>query len=172
MRRNPPTDRTPIVPDLLAPGLRLVFCGSAPSLSSARAKAYYANPGNRFWATLHEIGLTPRLLAPKEYPLLLQFGIGLTDVWKYHFGQDAELPKEGGDPAALESKLLQYQPKLLAFTSKNSAQTALGTKVEYGLQDRTIGSTRLYVCCSTSGRARMFWKQSVWDELAVLVKDL
>ena len=54
----------PILPDLLAPGMRVVFCGTAPGTASARAGAYYAGPGNRFWATLHEVGLTPILLAP------------------------------------------------------------------------------------------------------------
>jgi TDG/mug DNA glycosylase family protein len=159
----------PIVPDLLAPGLDLVFCGSAPSRASAEAKAYYANPGNRFWLTLHETGLTPRLFAPREYPKLLDLGIGLTDVWKFHFGQDAELPKDGANPPALEAKILLHQPKWLAFTSKNSARTALGGKVGYGIHPRTIGPTRIYVCCSTSGLARSFWDIRIWQDLADLV---
>ncbi len=164
-----PHQQSPIVPDLLACDLRLVFCGTAPSRSSAQAKAYYANPGNRFWQTLLEIGLTPRRFAPSEYPQLLPLGIGLTDVWKFHFGQDADLPKEGRDPAVLEAKILEFRPKLLAFTSKNAARQALGEHLDYGLQVRTIGGTRLYVCSSTSGLARRFWRQDVWNELANLV---
>ena len=60
-----------LVPDLLAPGLDLVFCGTAPSPVSFKARAYYANPGNAFWATLHAVGLTPERLAPQRYPELL-----------------------------------------------------------------------------------------------------
>src|SRR5277367_4280040 len=48
-----------LVPDLLAPGLDLVFCGTAPSPASYKARAYYANPGNAFWTTLNAVGLTP-----------------------------------------------------------------------------------------------------------------
>ena len=62
--------------------MRVVFCGTAPGAASARAGAYYAGPGNRFWATLPEVGLTPILLAPAEFPRLADFGIGLTDVSK------------------------------------------------------------------------------------------
>jgi len=69
----------------------------------------------------------------------------------------------------LEAKILEFQPKILAFTSKNAAQQALGERVEYGLQARMIGGTRLYVCSSTSGLARRFWRQDVWNELANLV---
>jgi TDG/mug DNA glycosylase family protein len=53
---------------LLAPNLRLVFCGTAPSKASAAAKAYYAKPGNKFWPTLHQVGITPRRFTPNEYP--------------------------------------------------------------------------------------------------------
>lgn len=60
-----------LVPDLLAPGLDLVFCGTAPSPASYEARAYYANPGNAFWATLHAVGLTPEHFTPQRYPELL-----------------------------------------------------------------------------------------------------
>ena len=48
-----------LLPYILAPGLDLVFCGTAPSPVSFKARAYYANPGNAFWPTLHAVGLTP-----------------------------------------------------------------------------------------------------------------
>ena len=66
-----------ILPDVLAPGMRVVFCGTAPGAASARARAYYAGPGNRFWVTLHEVGLTPILLRPDEFARLPEFGVGL-----------------------------------------------------------------------------------------------
>src|SRR3546814_6083057 len=58
--------RAPVLPDVLAPGLRLVFCGSAAGRKSAELGAYYAGPGNKFWPTLYEIGLTPRHFRPQR----------------------------------------------------------------------------------------------------------
>lgn len=157
-----------LVPDLLQPNLRMVLCGSAPSRASLAAQAYYANTGNQFWPVLARVGLTPRLLSPAEYPCLLEFGIGLTDLCKTHSGNDDEIPDHGWDTNALKTKIELFQPKLLAFTSKNSAQRALGCPVEYGLQQEAFGTTGLFVCCSTSGRARRFWREDIWEELSVL----
>jgi double-stranded uracil-DNA glycosylase len=157
-----------IVPDLLAPNLKLVLCGTAPSAASAKARAYYAKPGNNFWPTLARVGLTPYQFAPQQFPELLRLGIGLTDICKIASGNDDELPHEAIDREALEEKIRRYQPKLLAFTSKHSAQLFFGHKVEYGLQPERLGRTRFYACCSTSGRARRFWREEVWQELARL----
>jgi len=56
-----------MLPDVLRPGLRVVFCGTAAGAKSAQVRAYYAGPGNQFWATLSRVGLTRRRLAPREY---------------------------------------------------------------------------------------------------------
>ena len=157
-----------LVPDLLAPNLRLVFCGTAPSRISAREKAYYANPANQFWKTLHRVGLTPQLLKPQEYPELLKLGIGLTDLCKTCSGNDDELPPEALEREEFTRKIRRYQPKLIAFTSKHGASIYFGKKVEYGLQKDTLGNTQFYVCCSTSGRARRFWREEVWKGLTVI----
>src|SRR3546814_18596882 len=68
--------RAPVLPDVLAPGLRLVFCGSAAGRKSAELGAYYAGPGNKSWPTLYEIGLTPRHFRPPEFRELRTLGIG------------------------------------------------------------------------------------------------
>jgi TDG/mug DNA glycosylase family protein len=155
-----------LVPDLLAADLRLVFCGTAPSKASAAAKAYYARPGNKFWPTLHRVGITPHRFAPHEYPLLLALGIGLTDLCKLHCGVDAELPDEAFDVAAVRRKLAQYRPAMVAFTSKHAAQSALGHAVDYGLQEIAWGDTRLFVLPSPSGLATKFFRPEVWADLA------
>ena len=80
-----------VLRDVLEPGLRLVFCGTAAGTASARAGAYYAGPGNAFWPALYETGLTPELLEPAEFARLPEFGIGLTDICKVSFGSDAEV---------------------------------------------------------------------------------
>jgi double-stranded uracil-DNA glycosylase len=82
----------PVLDDMLAPGLRIVFCGTAPGRLSAEQQAYYAHPQNKFWRILHETGLTPRRLRPDEYRELLTLGIGLTDIAKHAFGMDNQLP--------------------------------------------------------------------------------
>ncbi len=158
-----------IVPDLLAPNLRLVFCGTAPSRASAVARAYYARPGNRFWPTLHRVGLTPQRFLPHEYASLLDLRIGLTDLCKAHCGNDDELPVGAFDVAAFVRKIKRYQPRCVAFTSKNAAQTYLGRKAEYGSQPETLGVTQFFVLPSPSGLATRFWDESVWRELAELI---
>ncbi|HZX85575.1 MAG TPA: mismatch-specific DNA-glycosylase, partial [Reyranella sp.] len=115
-----------LVPDLLAPGLDLVFCGTAPSPASFKARAYYANPGNAFWPTLHAVGLTPERLSPQRYPELLTLGIGLTDLNKTEYGSDHELSPDAMDAAALHAKLRRFRPAAVAFTSKHAASLALG----------------------------------------------
>lgn len=150
----------------------MVFCGTAPSKASANARAYYAKPGNVFWQTLHHIGLTPRRFAPQEYAELLSLGIGLTDICKSASGNDDELPDKHIRPDLLWQKIDRYRPRLLAFSSKNSAQLALGRKVEYGLQAEKHGETRLFVCPSTSGRARRFFDEAHWQALSELYHSL
>ncbi|OOG61359.1 mismatch-specific DNA-glycosylase [Rhodanobacter sp. B04] len=155
-----------ILPDVLRPGLRLVFCGTAAGKRSAAERAYYAHPGNQFWRALHQAGLTPRQLSPAEFPLLHDYGIGLTDLAKRHAGNDNELPRDAFDVPALIAKIEHHAPRLLAFTSKNAARALLGRSVRYGLQDESIGSTRLFVLPSPSGQARGHWDLSPWKALS------
>ena len=156
----------PILPDVLVAGLRVVFCGYAPGTASARAGAYYAGPGNRFWLTLHEVGLTPLLLRPAEFARLPDFGIGLTDVSKTASGSDREVGRRGVDPARLAAAIEAASPAHLAFNGKNAARAALGHPVIYGPQPETIGGASVWVLPSTSGAARGFWDIGPWSELA------
>jgi TDG/mug DNA glycosylase family protein len=156
----------PILPDVLAPGLRVVFCGTAPGTASARAAAYYAGPGNRFWTTLHEVGLTPILLAPAEYTRLPEFGIGLTDISKTASGSDQEVGRRGVDPEDLAVRIAAAGPSHVAFNGKNAAQRAMGRAVDYGKQQEQIGGATVWVLPSTSGAARGFWDIGPWRDLA------
>ncbi len=161
-----------ILPDVLRPGLDVVFCGTAPGVASARASAYYAKPGNKFWRVLHEIGLTPQQLAPADYLQLLGYGIGLTDLCKVNFGQDKDLPHEHLDRAALQQKILQYQPRVLAFTSLQGAKWYfLNTKLRPGLQPDTIGKTQVFALPSTSGLATNHWTVEPWQTLASFLRE-
>ncbi|MGH8190725.1 MAG: uracil-DNA glycosylase family protein [Rhodanobacteraceae bacterium] len=165
----PATRKRLILPDVLAPGLRVVFCGTAPGTRSAVEGAYYAHPGNYFWRTLHEVGLTPVRLPPAEFRRVLGFGIGLTDVAKHHFGSDAALPPQAFDAKALHRKIARYRPRIVAFTSKNAALAVLDSRprdLEYGEQSVQIAGSRVFVLPSPSGQARGFWNIAPWRELA------
>jgi double-stranded uracil-DNA glycosylase len=155
-----------ILPDVLEPGLRVVFCGTAPGTASARAGAYYAGPGNRFWTTLHEVGLTPVLLAPAEFARLSEFGIGLTDISKTASGSDREVGRRSFDAARLVATIATVSPAHLAFNGKNAARGALGRPVDYGRQPERLGGATVWVLPSTSGAARGYWDIGPWRELA------
>ncbi len=156
-----------VLPDVLSPGLKVVFCGSAAGTRSAAVGAYYAGPGNRFWPLLHELGLTPRRLRPEEFRDVLQYGIGLTDLAKKVWGADVVLPKGSDDPAGLRERILAARPGVLAFNGKRPAQAFLGCRATCGLQPETLGETRIFVLPSTS-RANVHFAtdEPAWRDLA------
>lgn len=161
-----------ILEDVLVPGLRLVICGSAAGERSARLGAYYAGLQNRFWLTLHEVGLTPRVLRPDEFRTLPAYGIGLTDIVKHQAGNDRELRPRAHDAAELCTRIEAVAPHVLAFNGKRAAQQYLARRrIDYGEQAETIGTTRLFVVPSTSAAARAFWDVGHWQALARLVCD-
>mgnify|MGYP000228694359 FL=1 len=67
-----------MVEDILAPGLRVVFCGINPGLSSAGTGFPFAHPANRFWKVIYQAGFTDRQLKPQEAQHLLDFRCGVT----------------------------------------------------------------------------------------------
>jgi TDG/mug DNA glycosylase family protein len=160
-----------VLRDVLARGLGVVFCGTAVGAASARRQAYYAGPGNAFWPTLFEVGLTPRLLQPAEYGNITQYGLGLTDLAKTISGSDRVLRDEHFDRSGLRAKMLQYHPRVLAFTSKRAGEEFVGHPVAYGPLEETIGPTVLFVLPSPSGAARRYWSMHPWRELARLRHD-
>jgi TDG/mug DNA glycosylase family protein len=172
--RETDASRAPVLPDVLQPGLDIVFCGTGAGRRSALAGAYYAGPGNRFWWALAEVGLTPRLFAPEEFPKLPDFGIGLTDIAKAHVGQDHELDPAGIDTQGLAERIAAVAPHALAFTSKRAAALYFGCPtgdLAYGRQGATIGTTWLHVLPSPSGAARGHWSLDPWRALADSIRS-
>ncbi|CAM3649081.1 Mismatch-specific DNA-glycosylase [Deinococcus saxicola] len=164
-----------LVPDVLQPGLALVLVGTAPSKISAAKRAYYANPVNKFWRTLHTVGLTPRQLAPQEYPLVLEYGFGLTDVAKRHSGVDSALPGEAWQPDELRDKIRTYRPQIIAFTSKRGASEMLGKptgKLPYGPQAETLEGAEVWVLPSTSPLGHNYFQLGPWQALAERVLEV
>jgi len=159
-----------LLPDLLRPGLRLVFCGTAAGTRSARQGAYYAGPGNRFWATLHDVDMTPRRLRPDEFPQLLDHGIGLTDVCKTQHGMDHQIAVGAFDAGRLEDVLLGCAPGVVAFNGKKAARTALGltdtASLPYGRLGTNFAGQPTWVLPSTSGAGSRYWDREPWQDLA------
>lgn len=158
-----------VLPDRLAPGLRVWFVGTAAGPMSAALGAYYAHPGNRFWRALHEAGITPRLFAPQEFPDLLPLGIGLTDFCKTGWGVDATIAHEAFDVAGFRRKVQRLKPRTLAFTSKKAASLWLGRatgRIETGLQAGETAEPHVFVLPSPSGLATSYWSLAPWRDLA------
>jgi double-stranded uracil-DNA glycosylase len=163
-------DRAHVLRDVLQPGLRIVFCGTAAGNVSAARGAYYAHPRNRFWSALHAFGLTPRKLEPEDYPELPQWGLGLTDIAKQVSGMDSELPpgalgREACD--ALEAKIAAAEPEWLAFTSLTAGRRYLRRPAGFGEQRERIGRTRLWLLPSPSPAAGWNWESNAhwWRRL-------
>lgn len=147
-------DKTPIspVPDVLARGLRLIFCGINPGFRSAAAGAHFANPRNDFWRLLHESGLTPRLLEPHEQAEMLTLGYGLTNAAYRTTRGSGDLRRAdfAGTVERLERIASELQPAFIAFVGKAAYEGAFRERPDLGLQPRRIGETRLFVLPSTS----------------------
>ena len=140
------------VPDILAPGLRIVFCGINPGFRSSAAGAHFANPRNDFWRLLADSGITPRLLDPSEQWSLLGLGLGLTNAAYRTTRGSGDLRR--GDFAGSAERLArlaaELAPVLIAFVGKAAYGGVFGGRPELGLQERQLGQTRLFVLPSTS----------------------
>ena len=140
------------VPDVLAPGLRVVFCGINPGVWSARAAAHFANPRNDFWRLLHDADFTPRLLAPEEQEQLLGLGLGVTNAALRTTRGSGDLRR--ADFAGAGERLAQVaeelRPRWIAFVGKEAYRGTFAERPELGAQERRLADTRLFVLPSTS----------------------
>ena len=161
------------LPDLLRDDLKLVFVGTAAGQRSADVGHYYAHPGNRFWRTIHEIGITARRYQPHEFPSLLDLRIGFTDMCKTGAGMDHTALNFPIDVPAFREKMLRHRPKTIAFTSKKAASLFYGrptNTVVLGRQPQDQNSLQdfpvVFVLASPSGAASGHWSVQPWQELA------
>jgi len=168
----PEADATPSdVPDVLTPGLRIVFVGINPGRVSAAARAHFANPRNDFWRLLHAARLTSRLYEPTEQYALLEEEIGVTNAAYRTTPGSADLRRAdfAGSAERLERIALDLNPSWLAFVGKEAYRGAFGERPALGLQERTLGETKLFVLPSTSpANAAVPWdeRRRWFEELA------
>ncbi|MFF6987015.1 MULTISPECIES: G/U mismatch-specific DNA glycosylase [unclassified Streptomyces] len=146
--------RDRLVPDVVADGLAVLFCGINPGLMTAATGHHFARPGNRFWPVLHLSGFTPRLMKPSEQGELLSYGLGITNVVARATARADELSpeeyREGG--RLLASKLTGWKPRWLAVLGVTAYRAAFDDKkAQVGPQERTFGDTRVWVLPNPSG---------------------
>ena len=142
------------VADILAPSLRVVFCGINPGLYTAWAGHHFARPGNRFWKALHLSGFTPRQLAPWEEDELLGLGLGITNLVARTTAAATELSaaelREGG--VQLVGRLEEYRPIWLAMLGMGSYRAAFGLPAAVmGPQPESLGPSRVWLLPNPSG---------------------
>lgn len=146
--------RDKTVRDVIAPNLRVLFCGINPGLYTAAVGHHFARPGNRFWPALYAGGFTDRLLSPFAERELLKTGYGITNVVMRTTAAADELTREeivaGGEQ--LKAKVLRYQPRVLAVLGVGAYRTAFAQpKATVGRQPESIGNTVLWVLPNPSG---------------------
>ena len=142
------------LPDLIGPGLRVLFSGINPSLYSAATGHHFARPGNRFWPALHRAGFTPAQLHPSEQWRLPELGLGITNVAARATARADELtPAELVAGGRLLAKLVEtWRPRYLAVLGVTAYRSAFGRpKARVGPQDETVGGVRVWVLPNPSG---------------------
>ncbi|MEU6875948.1 G/U mismatch-specific DNA glycosylase [Streptomyces sp. NPDC046751] len=163
-------DRT--VPDVVAGGLRVLFCGINPSLMTGATGHHFAHPGNRFWPVLHRSGFTPRQLKPAEQTELLRYGLGITNVVARATARADELSaeefREGGK--ILAAKVEDLRPRWLAVVGVTAYRTAFGRQTaRIGPQDHTIGGARVWALPNPSGLNAHWTAQTMAEEYGRLL---
>ncbi len=142
------------LPDIVAPGLRVLFCGINPGLYSAATGYHFARPGNRFWPALHAAGFTARQFRPDEQVLLLQGGLGITNIAPRATARAAELSREElrAGARALVAKVAALRPAWLAVVGVSAFRTAFGQPgAAVGPQPGRTGGSQVWILPSTSG---------------------
>jgi TDG/mug DNA glycosylase family protein len=154
------------VPDLIAPNLKVLFCGINPGLYSAAVRHHFARPGNRFWPTLHRSGFTPRQFSPAEERKLLDLGYGITNVVERGTAAADELTADElkNGATALRKKIRRYRPKFFAMLGIGAYRTGFNQpKATIGLQDETIGNTKVFVLPNPSGLNANYQAKALTD---------
>jgi TDG/mug DNA glycosylase family protein len=142
------------LPDVIAPNLRVLFCGINPGLYTAAVGHHFARPGNRFWPALHQSGFTDRLLSPFEERELLKLGIGISNVVPHATASASELTRQdfivGG--RVLAAKVKRYRPRIVAILGVGAYRGAFAQpKAQVGEQEQEIHDARVWVLPNPSG---------------------
>lgn len=146
--------RDRLLPDVIAPGLDVLFVGINPGLYTTAIGHHFGRPGNRFWPALHRSGFTERQLSPFEDGTLPERGLGVTNLVARTTANAAELtPAELADGAAqLRAKVRRFRPRVVAFLGMDAFRTGFGKKkAALGRQPEAIEGAIAWVLPNTSG---------------------
>ncbi len=160
------------VPDIVKPGLGVIFCGINPGVRSGELGQHFARPGNRFWKVLHGAGFTDRVLQPSEQWSLLDYGVGITNQVARSSRAAADLtPAElRAGARELAAKVSDLEPAWLAVLGVQAYRTAFrrpGAKV--GRQVETLGPrTGIWVLPNPSGLQARYQLPEMIDLFAAL----
>ncbi|HEV8554819.1 MAG TPA: G/U mismatch-specific DNA glycosylase [Actinophytocola sp.] len=163
--------RTRTIPDVITPGLAVLFCGINPGLYSAATGHHFARPGNRFWPALHLSGFTPRQLAPAEQALLLTYGLGVTNVVARATARADELTaselRQGAE--RLTALAAEYAPRFVAVVGISAYRTGFNRpQATIGEQPDRLGGSRLWVLPNPSGLNAHYQLPQLADEFRAL----
>jgi len=142
------------VPDVIAPGLRLLLVGINPGLYSGAVGHHFARPGNRFWKTLHAAGITDRILSPFEEHDLLRRGVGITNFVERATATADKLDNDELHQGVgrLVEKIRHHRPGTVAFLGLTAYRTAFGRpRAVVGPQDDEVGGARAWLLPNPSG---------------------
>ena len=162
------------IPDVIAPGLRVLFCGINPGLYSGATGYHFARPGNRFWPALHAAGFTPHRFDPSDQRELLDHGLGITNLAARATARADELTDEELREGAgtLTRKVERFRPGFLAVVGITAYRTAFARpKARIGRQDESIGGTRIWVLPNPSGLNAHWTPETLAKEFAQLRAD-
>jgi double-stranded uracil-DNA glycosylase len=146
--------RDTTLPDLVAPGLGVVFCGINPGLYTAAIGHHFGRPGNRFWKVIHLAGFTDRQLSPFEERRLLDMGLGITNLVPRATAAAGELsPEELREGVRrVEALAWTHQPRYVAFLGMLAYRAATGRRqAALGLQPERMGDSRIWLLPNPSG---------------------
>jgi len=163
--------RDQTIPDVITPGLRVLFSGINPGLYSAATGHHFARPGNRFWPALRRSGFTPRQFRPDEQEQLIALGLGITNIVARATARADELTTEELDEGGqiLRAKAGRLRPRWLAVVGVTAYRTAFGhARATVGAQEQTVAGTRLWVLPNPSGLNAHWNAESLAEEFARL----
>lgn len=147
------------LPDILQPGLKVLFCGINPGVCAAAAGHHFLGRGNRFWRVMHAAGFTPKQLDPLHDRELLRYGCGLTTAVARPSARADQISQQEFSRAArsLREKVERAAPEHLAFLGK-AAYAALSARkdIDWGDQRTTWGGASVCVLPNPSGLNRGF----------------
>ena len=142
------------IPDLIGPGLKVLFCGINPGLYSGATGHHFARPGNRFWPTLKAAGFTPDLVSPWDERRLLEYGLGITNLVARTTATAAELNAQElrAGRATLSRKVRRYRPRAVAILGIGAYRMAFEEpKAAFGRQAEDLAGAELWVLPNPSG---------------------